>query len=104
MIIVQGIVYQQFLSLTETGLRIIFENGSMHDLVWICAVVFGLFAVRALMSFLVPRLSVWLASSAVLEHRHDLIAHIMTLDLAYFERTPPGEIILRLVNQAHSLS
>jgi ABC-type multidrug transport system fused ATPase/permease subunit len=104
MIIVQGIVYQQFLSLTETGLRIIFENGSMHDLVWICAVVFGLFAVRALMSFLVPRLSVWLASSAVLELRHDLIAHIMTLDLAYFERTPPGEIILRLVNQAHSLS
>lgn len=104
MIIVQGIVYQQFLSLTGTGLRIIFENGSMHDLVWICAVVFGLFAVRALMSFLVPRLSVWLASSAVLELRHDLIAHIMTLDLAYFERTPPGEIILRLVNQAHSLS
>lgn len=104
MIIIQGFVYQQFLSLTETGLRVIFESGSARELIWICAVVFVLFVTRALMSYLVPRLSIWLASSAVLELRHDLIAHMMTLDLAYFERTPPGRIILRLVNQVKNLS
>ena len=104
MIVVQGLVYQQFLSLTESGLRVIFEAGVARDLIWICVVVFALFGVRALMSYLVPRLSIWLASGAVLEMRQDLIRHLMTLDLAYFERTPPGEIILRLGNQAQDLS
>ena len=104
MILIQGAVYQQFLSLTESGLRIIFESGSVGDLVEICLVVFGLFFVRGLMSYLSPRLSVWLASTAVLKMRSDLIDHLMKLDLAYFEKTKSSEIILRLVNQAQDLS
>ena len=104
MITIQGLVYQQFLALTENGLRVIFEDGALADLVRVCAVVFGLFATRALMSYLIPRLSVWLASDAVMKLRRDLIDHLMTLDLAFFERTHSGEIILRLVNQAEGLS
>lgn len=104
MIMVQGFVYQQFLSLTENGLRVIFEDGALSDLVRVCAIVFGLFAVRALMAYLIPRLSTWLASDAVMKLRRDLIDHLMTLDLAFFERTNTGEIILRLVNQAQGLS
>jgi ATP-binding cassette subfamily B protein/subfamily B ATP-binding cassette protein MsbA len=104
MIIIQGFVYQQFLSLTETGLRVIFESGAASDLIKVCAIVFALFATRALMSYLVPRLSIWLASGAVRDLRRDLINHLMRLDLAYFEKTPPGDIILRLVNQAQELS
>ena len=104
MVMVQGLVYQQFISLTETGLRVIFENGDIGGLVRVCFMVFGIFAVRALMSFLVPRVSIWLASDAVLRMRQDLIDHIMILDLAYFEKTSSGDIILRLVNQAHDLS
>jgi ABC-type multidrug transport system fused ATPase/permease subunit len=104
MIMVQGFVYQQFLSLTESGLRVIFENGSFGDLVRVCGIVFGLFVMRAAMSYAVPRLSVYLASNAVQELRRDLIDRIMMLDLAYFERTKPGDLILRLVNQAQQLS
>jgi ABC-type multidrug transport system fused ATPase/permease subunit len=104
MILVQGFVYQQFLVLTEDGLRIIFESGALSDLVRVCGIVFVLFATRALMSYLTPRLSVWLASDSVFAMRRDLIDHLMTLDLAFFERTNPGDIILRLVNQAQGLS
>lgn len=104
MIMVQGLVYQQFLSLTEDGLRVIFDSGAISDLMRVCAIVFALFTVRGLMSYLVPRLSVWLASDAVLQMRRDLIDHLMTLDLAFYERTTPGDIILRLVNQAQDLS
>ncbi|MCX7561847.1 ABC transporter ATP-binding protein [Sulfitobacter sp. F26204] len=104
MVMVQGLVYQQFISLTETGLRVIFENGDVGGLIKVCFMVFGIFAMRALMSFLVPRVSIWLASDAVLRMRQDLIDHMMILDLAYFERTSSGDIILRLVNQAHDLS
>src|SRR6056297_140017 len=104
MITIQGLVYQQFLSLTEDGLRVILDSGSMSDLIQVCAVVFGLFTTRAVISYLIPRLSVRLASDAVMKLRRDLIDHLMTLDLAFFERTQSGEIILRLVNQAQGLS
>ena len=104
LILVQGIAYQQFLSLTESGLRVIFEEGQVADLIRVCAVVFGLFAIRGLTSYVVPRLSTWLAASAVMELRRDLIGHMMTFDLAYFDRTSPGETILRLVSQAEGLS
>ena len=104
MVMIQGLVYQQFISLTETGLRVIFEKGDIGGLIKGCFMVFGIFSMRALMSFLVPRVSIWLASDAVLRMRQDLIDHMMILDLSYFERTSSGDIILRLVNQAHDLS
>ena len=104
MILVQGLVYQQFLALTETGLRVIFESGQPSDLIRICAIVAALFTVRGFMSWASPRLSVWLASDAVLKMRGDLIAHLMRLDLAYFERTRSTDIIMRVVGQAQALS
>ena len=103
-ILIQGVAYQQFLALTESGLRVIFESGSAWELARVCVIVFLLFALRGLMSYLSPRLSVWLASNAVLEMRDDMINHLMLLDLSYFERTKSGEIILRMVNQAQDLS
>lgn len=104
MVISQGFVYQQFLSLTDKSLRIIFADGKLSDLIWICAMVFGVFTFRGIMSFLVPRLSALIASSAVMNMRNDLIDHLMTLDLAFFDKTTPGEFILRLVPQADALS
>lgn len=103
MILVQGLVYQQFLSMTESGLRVIFDSGGVRDLVMVCIVVFVLFAVRGLMSYLVPRITIWVSNDAVFRMRSDLIAHMMALDLAYFERTKSGEIIQRLVGQTQAL-
>lgn len=103
MILVQGLVYQQFLSMTESGLRVIFESGSLRDLAVVCAGVFFLFAVRGLMSYLVPLITVRLSNEAIFEIRRDLIGHMMSLDLAYFERTKSGEIIHRLVTQTQQL-
>lgn len=104
MVLVQAFAYQQFLSLTETGLRVIFDHGAIADLVQICGLVFLLFALRGTVSYLTPRLSASLASDAVLRMRQDLITHLLSLDLNFFERTSSGEIILRVVNQAQDLS
>lgn len=103
MVIAQGLVYQQFLRLTESGLRVIFDSGSVRDLVVICAAVFGVFAFRGVMSYLVPRVSVWIAADAVAKLRRDLIEHVMALDLAFFERTPSAAMIQKLVGQVESL-
>lgn len=104
MIIIQGVVYQQFIALTEDGLRVIFDKGEIDALIQVCFVVIGVFGVRAVMSYSVPRISAWIASDAVKQMRHDLIGHLMTLDLAFFERTNAGDIILRLVKQCQDLS
>lgn len=104
MILAQGFAYQQFVSLTEDGLRVIFDKGEVTGLIGVCAMVMAIFSVRAILSYAVPRISVWLASDAVYKMRRDLIDHIMILDLAYFEKTKSGELILRLVNQAQDLS
>lgn len=103
MIGVQGLVYQQFLAMTENGLRVIFDSGTVRELALICTVVFFLFAVRGLMSYLVPRITIWISNGAIFQMRRDLIEHLMALDLAYFERTKSGEIIQRMVTQTQLL-
>ena len=103
MILVQGLVYQQFLAMTESGLRVIFESGAIRELIIVCVVVFFLFAIRGLMSYLVPLVTVRVSNQAIYEMRRDLIGHMMALDLAYFERTKSGEIIQRLVPQTQAI-
>ena len=103
MILVQGLVYQQFLAMTESGLRVIFESGAVRDLVIVCITVFGLFTLRGLMSFLVPIVAIRVSNAAVHDMRSDMIDHLMALDLAYFERTRSGQILQRLVGQTQSI-
>ena len=103
MLSVQGVVYQQFLSLTESGLRVIFESRDLSRLIQICGIVFLLFGTRAVLSFLVPRITSWVASDAIAKLRRDLVQHLLQLDLAYFDKKKAGDTILRLVNQADSM-
>ena len=104
LIIFQGIVYQQFLVLTESGLRVIFLNGRFSDLIWVCLAILLIFSVRALISFIIPTISAKLSTSALLELRHDLTQHILRLPQSYFDKTSSGDLILRLVNQVQELS
>jgi len=104
LVLLEGFVLQKFLAITETGLRVIFEQGDIIDLLWICLMVFLIFTVRALVSFVVPTLSVRLASGAVLELRSDLIRHVLYMDQRFFDRTNSSDLILRFVNQVEALS
>jgi ATP-binding cassette subfamily B protein len=104
LVLLEGFVLQKFLAITETGLRVIFDQGDIMDLLWICLVVFLIFMVRALVSFVVPTLSVRLASGAVLELRSDLIRHVLYMDQRFFDRTNASDLILRFVNQVEALS
>ncbi len=104
LVLLEGFALQKFLAITETGLRVIFEQGDIMDLLWICLVVFLIFMVRALVSFVVPTLSVRLASGAVLELRSDLIRHVLYMDQRFFDRTNASDLILRFVNQVEALS
>ena len=99
----QGLVYQQFLSLTENGLRVIFESEALAELIRVCLFVFALFLARGFLSFVVPRLSAVLIGDAMVRLRHDLVDHLLNLDLTWFERTKTSELILRIVRQVDAI-
>ena len=99
----QGLIYQQFLSWTEQGLRTIFSMGGLRELAVVCAAVFALFVVRGMTAYFVPFITVRASNAAVFEMRRDLIAHLMSLDLSYFDRTKSGDILHKVVGQAGAL-
>ena len=104
LVFVQGIAFQQFLELSENGLRTIFEDGGTDQLAWVCAGVFILFAIRGAASYITAVMSAWIAADAVAAMRKDLISRLISLDLAFFERNKPGDIIVKLVTQADALA
>ena len=104
LIILQGLVYQQFLVLTEQGLRVIFTTGTFRELIWVCLAILLIFTIRAFTSFVIPTISAKLSSSALFELRSDLAKHILRLPQSYFDQINSGELILRLVNQVQELS
>ena len=104
LIIFQGFVYQQFLVLTESGLRVIFSSGAFNELIWVCLAILLIFSVRAFTSFVIPTISAKMSTSALLELRHDLTQHILRLPQSYFDKVSSGDLILRLVNQVQELS
>ena len=104
LVILQGFVYQQFLSFTEKGLRVIFEDGQFSDLVRICGFVILAFSMKAGISFITPVLSVRLASEAVFKLRTNLVTKVVHLRQSFFDNTNSGELILRMVNQVDGVS
>ena len=104
LIVLQGFVYQQFLVLTESGLRVIFSSGQFSDLIWVCLAILLIFSVRAFTSFIIPSISAKISTTAIFELRRDLTKHILHLPQSYFDKTSSGDLILRLVNQVQQLS
>ena len=104
LLIIQGFVYQQFLVYTEDGLRVIFEDGNFWDLVKICGFVIGAFGLRALISYVVPVLSVKIASEAMLKLRGQLIKKVVHLKQGYYDINNSSDLILRMVTQVDGLS
>ena len=104
LILFQGFVYQQFLVLTESGLRVIFSSGTFSELIWVCLAILLIFSVRAFTSFVIPTISAKLSTYALFELRHDLTQHILRLPQSYFDQTSSSDLILRLVNQVQELS
>ena len=104
LIIIQGLVYQQFLVLTESGLRVIFTTGTFTELIWVCLAILLIFSVRALTSFVIPTISAKLSTAALYELRRDLASHVLKLPQTYFDTSKSSDLILRLVNQVQELS
>ena len=70
---------------------------------WIGALVFGLFAMRAVTGFIQRILVVRVGMKVVTDLQKDLLGHILSLDSSFFQHHSPGMLIERVRGDAQSL-
>lgn len=67
-------------------------------LTWLAGFVLIVFLLRALVAFVDMYQSRWVAERVQADMREDIYSHLHTLSLAYFTRTPTGEVMARTTN------
>ncbi len=70
---------------------------------WIGALVFGLFAMRAITGFIQRILVVRIGLHVITGLQKDLLSHLLSLDSDFFQRNSPGSLIERVRGDAQTL-
>jgi ABC-type multidrug transport system fused ATPase/permease subunit len=70
---------------------------------WIGAMVFGLFSLRAVAGFIQRLIIVRIGLRVVNDMQKDLLAHLLSLDTAFFQHHSPGALIERVRGDAQTL-
>ncbi len=79
-------------------------GGSMALLTWIAIVIFGVFSIRAVASVIGKVLLTRLGQHTAADIRQDLLAHLMTLDMAFHTDNPPGVLIQRVEGDVNAVN
>ncbi|MDX1350960.1 MAG: ABC transporter ATP-binding protein, partial [Putridiphycobacter sp.] len=71
--------------------------------IWVL-IVFGLLLTEAIFQFIVAYLGAVLGQSVVYDVREKLFQHIQSFKLRYFDRTPNGTVVTRLISDIEAIS
>lgn len=71
--------------------------------VWVL-IVFGLLVIEAIFQFVVAYLGAVLGQSVVYDVREKLFKHIQSFKLNYFDRTPNGTVVTRVISDIEAIS
>jgi len=74
----------------------VFVGGDTGAIGWVGASIFALFVVRAVTLILNRVLMTAVSQAVAARLQTDLLAHVLTLDQAFFTRNPPGALIERI--------
>ena len=78
------------------------QNGEM--LLFWTAIVIGLLVVEGLLQFTNSYLSNLLAQSIIRDLRQKLFGHILSFRMRYFDKTPIGSLVTRLVSDLEAIT
>ncbi|MEM8577162.1 MAG: ABC transporter ATP-binding protein [Pseudomonadota bacterium] len=81
----------------------VFTQGNVGTLYWVCALVVGIFVVRAVSSVAQKVLLTTIAQRTSAAIRQDLLAHVMRLDGAFHQAHPPGFLIQRVQSDVNAV-
>ncbi len=82
----------------------ILPQRDLRVLLWICAGLFALYLLRALLQYIVDYWGHVLGVRMEYDMRQDLFDHIQKLSFRYFDKTKTGHIMSRLVNDLNEIS
>ena len=71
--------------------------------IWI-SIIFGILVIEAVFQFLVAYLGAILGQSIVLDVREKLFKHIQSFRLKYFDETPNGTVVTRIISDIEAIS
>ena len=74
----------------------VFIAGDRQAVYWVAAAVGGIFVVRAISAFSHRMLMQGAGLRIITRMQRDMVAHLLTLDSAYFRTNPPGTLIERV--------
>lgn len=79
-------------------------NGDVEGLLRIFLMVIGLLMIEALLQFYQTYWANWVAQSVTLDLRSKLYEHVLRFKLRYFDRTPVGTFVTRLVSDIDGIA
>ncbi|MEO0938611.1 MAG: ABC transporter ATP-binding protein [Pseudomonadota bacterium] len=82
----------------------VFTQGQISTLYWVCALVVGIFVVRAVSSVTQKVLLTMIAQRTCAAIREDMLAHVMRLDGGFHQAHPPGFLIQRVQSDVNAVA
>ncbi len=80
------------------------KAGDHHGLLMILLSVVGIIIVEALLQFFQTYMANWVAQSVTLDMRSQLYEHVVKFKLRYFDKTPVGALVTRLVSDIDGIA
>lgn len=77
---------------------------TIQDGIWLLVGYYGLFFVRILSTYLGAYTFSKVAYSIVRDIRQETFAHLQTLGMSYFDKTPAGSIVSRITNDTQAIA
>ncbi len=100
---VQGAAIGAFAWLVQPLFDSLFTAGTMEGVTWIALLIGGLFFLRATAGFLQRVLMAGVGIRVVADLQSRMVAHLLTLDVAFFQTNPPGALIERVRGDTYTL-
>jgi subfamily B ATP-binding cassette protein MsbA len=80
-----------------------FANPDMSQLLWVCGAVFLAFIIRGAASYGESVVMTFVGQRIISDIQNSLFKHLMKADLAYFHKTPSGELLSRFTNDVNMM-
>lgn len=79
-------------------------NGDYNSMVVVMIILLGLLIVQAIAQYIHTYLSGWLGQQVIRDIRSKLYAHIVSLRLKFFDKTPIGRLVTRTISDVETLA
>ena len=81
-----------------------FNTTRSEDLLYVILMIVGLLVLESVMQFFQTYYSNWIGQSVTIDLRKDLYGHVMRFRLKYFDRTPIGTLVTRVVSDIDGIA